>query len=340
MTSTLDQFLAADFGNLPEIIRQHAADRPDHPALWQDGQVLTWGELDQIMDRVAAGLQRDGVDQKSAAAICATTSIPYAALFLGCLRAGVAAAPLAPSSTPEQLAGMAADSGATLFFLDKGVAAAMAEVMDGVTARRIALDGSDAGQAFEAPAAFPPREAWNSLEQRSRLRTVKRTGQGPAHVARLGHAVLNVSDFRASEAWYKARFGLITSDEIAAAPGFSIGAFMRCDRGDQPTDHHTLFLLQNPKGPGFNHAAFEVRDLDDLMAGHDHLKAAQRTPAWGVGRHILGSQVFDYWRDPWGHILEHWTDGDLLTADDGSNIASLPDLIGVQWGVPTPPDFG
>ena len=197
-----------------------------------------------------------------------------------------------------------------------------------------------AGQAFEAPAAFPPREAWNSLEQRSRLRTVKRTGQGPAHVARLGHAVLNVSDFRASEAWYKARFGLITSDEIAAAPGFSIGAFMRCDRGDQPTDHHTLFLLQNPKGPGFNHAAFEVRDLDDLMAGHDHLKAAQRTPAWGVGRHILGSQVFDYWRDPWGHILEHWTDGDLLTADDGSNIASLPDLIGVQWGVPTPPDFG
>ncbi len=197
-----------------------------------------------------------------------------------------------------------------------------------------------AGQAFEAPAAFPPREAWNSLDQRDRLRTVKRTGQGPAHVARLGHAVLNVSDFRASEAWYKERFGLITSDEIAAAPGFSIGAFMRCDRGDQPTDHHTLFLLQNPKGPGFNHAAFEVRDLDDLMAGHDHLKAGQRTPAWGVGRHILGSQVFDYWRDPWGHILEHWTDGDLLTADDGSNIASLPDLIGVQWGVPTPPDFG
>ena len=90
----------------------------------------------------------------------------------------------------------------------------------------------------------------------------------------------------------------------------------------------------------FNHAAFEVRDLDDLMAGHDHLKAGARTPAWGVGRHILGSQVFDYWRDPWGHILEHWTDGDLLTAAEAANTATLQDLLGVQWGPPSPPDFG
>lgn len=197
-----------------------------------------------------------------------------------------------------------------------------------------------AGQTWAEPTTFQPRPPWNSVEGRARLRAVKRTGQGPAHIIRLGHAVLAVSDFRTSEAWYKARFGFITSDEIAAAPQFSIGAFLRCDRGEVPTDHHTLFLLQAPTGPGFNHAAFEVRDLDDLMAGHDHLKAGARTPAWGVGRHILGSQVFDYWRDPWGHILEHWTDGDLLTAADGSGAATLQDLLGVQWGPPSPPDFG
>lgn len=197
-----------------------------------------------------------------------------------------------------------------------------------------------AGQSRATPEAFPARPPWNQVENRARLRQVKRTGAGPAHVVRLGHAVLNVSNFRASEAWYKARFGFITSDEIALSPDFSAGAFLRCDRGDTPTDHHTLFLMQAPSGPGFNHAAFEVRDLDDLMAGHDHLKAAARAPAWGVGRHILGSQVFDYWRDPWGHILEHWTDGDLLTAADGSNTATIQDLLGVQWGQPTPPDFG
>lgn len=152
--------------------------------------------------------------------------------------------------------------------------------------------------------------------------------------------MLNVADFRASEAWYKDRFGLITSDEIALNPSFSIGAFLRCDRGDQPTDHHTLFLLQSPKGPGFNHAAFEVRDLDDLMRGHQHLAERGRAQEWGVGRHLLGSQVFDYWRDPWGHTLEHWTDGDLFTAEDGSNIATLQDLMAVQWGPNAPPTMG
>jgi catechol 2,3-dioxygenase-like lactoylglutathione lyase family enzyme len=159
-------------------------------------------------------------------------------------------------------------------------------------------------------------------------------------VLRLGHVVLNVSNFRASEAWYKERFGFITSDEIALSPAFSIGAFMRCDRGETLTDHHTLFLLQNPKGPGFNHAAFEVADLDDLMLGHQRLKEAKRHAEWGVGRHLLGSQVFDYWRDPWGHTLEHWTDGDLFTAADGSNTAALPDLLAVQWGPAAPPTMG
>jgi catechol 2,3-dioxygenase-like lactoylglutathione lyase family enzyme len=152
--------------------------------------------------------------------------------------------------------------------------------------------------------------------------------------------VLNVADFRASEAWYKSRFGLITSDEIALSPDFSVGAFLRCDRGDTPTDHHTLFLLQAPTGAGFNHAAFEVIDFDDLMRGREHLLAVKAHPEWGIGRHLLGSQIFDYWRDPWGHTLEHWTDGDLFTAADGSNTATLPDLMAVQWGMQMPATMG
>jgi catechol 2,3-dioxygenase-like lactoylglutathione lyase family enzyme len=194
-----------------------------------------------------------------------------------------------------------------------------------------------AGQADAPALALPAPEAWNVAAQRPRVRTAKRVAAGPAHVVRLGHVVLNVSDFRASERWYKARFGLITSDEVQVSPEFALGAFLRCDRGETPTDHHTLFLVQTPKGPGFNHAAFEVADLDDLMLGHQRLKDTGRQQEWGVGRHILGSQVFDYWRDPWGHTLEHWTDGDLFTAADGSNVATLQDLLGVQWGPPAPP---
>jgi len=193
-----------------------------------------------------------------------------------------------------------------------------------------------AGQTPAAPLALPQSVGWNNAREKQRLGKFKRTGQDAAHVVRLGHCVLGVSDFRRSEAWYKERFGFITSDEIEAAPGMSIGAFLRCDRGDHPTDHHTLFLLQGPAGVGFHHAAFEVVDVDDLLAGHVRLNQAGWEPEWGVGRHLLGSQVFDYWKDPWGHVVEHWTDGDLLTAADGSRTASVPDLMAVQWG-PAPP---
>jgi len=192
-----------------------------------------------------------------------------------------------------------------------------------------------AGQAPLDPLPLPEPEGWNSAREQTRLRRFKRTGPG-AHVVRLGHCVLGVSDFRASERWYKERFGFITSDEIAVGPDTAMGAFMRCDRGDTPTDHHTLFLMMNPAGVGFHHAAFEVVDVDDLLAGHERLAKGGWRPEWGVGRHLLGSQVFDYWRDPWGHTLEHWTDGDLLTAADGSRTASIEDLLAVQWG-PAPP---
>ncbi|MEP1143301.1 MAG: VOC family protein [Henriciella sp.] len=193
-----------------------------------------------------------------------------------------------------------------------------------------------AGQTSHSPSAPPDEPVRNSAKSRPRQRDTIRLEPGPSHVMRLGHCVLNVSDFRRSEAWYKERFGFITSDEIEAAPNVAVGAFMRCDRGDQPTDHHTLFLAQLPQKAGFMHAAFEVANLDDLMLGHAHLKSKKRDAAWGVGRHILGSQIFDYWRDPWGHELEHWTDGDLFTAEDGSNKASVNDLLSVQWGAPSP----
>ena len=136
-----------------------------------------------------------------------------------------------------------------------------------------------AGQAWDEAGAHVPESGFNSAALRRRLRSAVRLAQGPSRVRRLGHAVLNVADFRRSERWYKERFGFITSDEIEAAPGVALGAFMRCDRGDQPTDHHTLFLAQLPGGPGFNHAAFEVAGLDDLMLGHAHLKARGRNAA-------------------------------------------------------------
>jgi len=134
----------AEFATIPDMIRAHAAARPRAPALIQDGARLAYADLDARMDRIAAALQRDGLRPRESVAVCAGTAIDYAALFLGALRAGAAVAPLAPSSTPEQIAGMVADSGAKLFFLDVEVEAALADVLGGVAAPRVRLEALDA----------------------------------------------------------------------------------------------------------------------------------------------------------------------------------------------------
>ena len=193
-----------------------------------------------------------------------------------------------------------------------------------------------AGQVKAAAGDLPADPPRNTAAAKPRQRSTVRLDPTPSHIRRIGHAVLKVRDFRKSEAWYKERFGFLTSDEVEAAKDVPLGAFMRCNRGDRPADHHTLFLAQLPGKLGILHAAFEVANLDDLMLGHQHLKAQKREPAWGVGRHIMGSQVFDYWKDPFGNELEHWTDGDLFTAADPPQKMPLSALLAVQWGAPNP----
>jgi acyl-CoA synthetase (AMP-forming)/AMP-acid ligase II len=147
--TTIAAMMTADHGVMGDILRLRAAEHPGHPALiLETGEAVTYGEFDALVDRVAAALQRDGVQRNEAVAVCALSSIAYAALFLGALRAGVAVAPLAPSSTPEAIAGMVADCGARLLFMDAGVAEA--QKPSPIAVRHIALDGADFGEAFEA----------------------------------------------------------------------------------------------------------------------------------------------------------------------------------------------
>jgi len=187
------------------------------------------------------------------------------------------------------------------------------------------------------PLPVPVAIGVNRGSDRGRLGVVHRPPAGPSSVKRLGHMVLKVADFRTSQDWYQSNFGFLSSDEIyLGAEENVITAFMRCDRGEELTDHHTLALAQLGE-PGFEHAAFEVEDIDALMSGHDHLTGAEHTHHAGIGRHILGSQIFDYWQDPCGHVLEHYTDGDLLDATFESTLCGPEVALGSLWGqAPSP----
>lgn len=176
----------------------------------------------------------------------------------------------------------------------------------------------------------------NESGTRTRTRSRLAVPKGPSLVRRLGHVVLQVADFESSRAWYQDRFGLLVSDRVVGPDGkTTVGAFLRCDRGEEVTDHHSLFLMQSPGGVAkIEHAAFEVADIDSLMAGADHLKAQGYEQEWGIGRHLLGAHIFDYWRDPFGFTLEHWTDGDLIDSSDPEGTHDLMALLGSQWGPP------
>jgi acyl-CoA synthetase (AMP-forming)/AMP-acid ligase II len=154
-----------EFLSIPDRIRAHAAAAPGRAALVQDGVSRSYADLDRAMDAVAAALQRAGVAPTESIAICAATSLDYATLFLGALRAGVAVAPLAPSSTAEALAGMVRDSGARIFFLDAGVEAEMAGELPGLAVPRQRLEGlaNWAGDGVPAPVAIEPRWPFNII---------------------------------------------------------------------------------------------------------------------------------------------------------------------------------
>ena len=197
-----------------------------------------------------------------------------------------------------------------------------------------------AGQSPAPPRAIAGAGGWNFGAAPARTGAPKRVAPGPSEVLRLGHVVLLAGDLEASWAWWQDRFGLILSDDVRAPDGGRAAVFARCDQGSRPVDHHTLNLASVPgKPPQFHHAAFEVADFDSLMAGHDHLVELGYRHSWGVGRHVLGSQVFDYWLDPFGHRVEHWTDGDLFAADMPTNVTDLPTMLGHQWGPRTPEGF-
>ena len=141
------------FQAIADLVREHAAARPGQRALVQGSRSVTWGQLDAMVDRVAASLQRDGVLPRQRIAICAANSLEYAAVFLGALRAGAAVAPMPTGSLPAQLVQMVADSGAAHLFVD-----ALAPGFE-TPARRIFMDGSSQPslQDWLAPAGAKPR---------------------------------------------------------------------------------------------------------------------------------------------------------------------------------------
>jgi len=107
------------FRPIGDLLREHASARPLHPAIVQGESCLTWAELDQRMDRIAASLQRDGLVAGDSVVLCGGMTPWLAATFLGALRAGLVVAPLAYSVTATTFAAMVQDANPKRLFVDE-----------------------------------------------------------------------------------------------------------------------------------------------------------------------------------------------------------------------------
>ncbi|KAK2595122.1 hypothetical protein QQS21_007148 [Conoideocrella luteorostrata] len=214
------------------------------------------------------------------------------------------------------------------------------------------------GQAVKEVSPRPAQLDYNFPQEKHReVNKTQRFQPGPAMIDKLGHFGCCVTNFEKAYKFYTYHFNLKASDLIYDSTGKDISAFLHLDRGMEQVDHHTFFFFEGPKYH-VHHSSFEVHDFDVQALGHQWLRDKGHDLVWGIGRHVLGSQIFDYWYvvafkqslkllftktdnrfDPSRFILEHYADGDLVDETTPTNREEAGPNSLYIWGPPLPPTF-
>ncbi len=142
---------------------------------------------------------------------------------------------------------------------------------------------------------------------------------GTARVLRIAHTAYMTPNLPELIAWYQQALGLIPTDELYVGETANvIGQFNRLDLGDDLVDHHVLFLLRGQRA-GMHHVSYQVEGVDDIFFGLDHMRGKNHDHVRGIGRHALGSQVFNYWMSPYDQMHEHWIAHEKMNAKSRFN---------------------
>ena len=162
------------------------------------------------------------------------------------------------------------------------------------------------GQTPAPKGDYPQKVIYNDEASKPRVRKFNRYTPGPAAVHKLGHYGLCVKDFDTQLEWYTRNFNFAPTDFLyVPLPSESgkgtdgevrkkdVAVFAHIDRGEEPVDHHTFFMSSN-KTAHVHHCSFEVHDYDTQHLGHQWLAKQEYTSVWGIGRHILGSQICSF----------------------------------------------
>ncbi|MGV8939261.1 MAG: VOC family protein [Allorhizobium sp.] len=144
---------------------------------------------------------------------------------------------------------------------------------------------------------------------------------------RLAHVNINSADIEALSSFYQTALGFKLVDRS------KMMAFLRCN-----DDHHAVVLAEAPVD-GLNHIAFLMPDLESVMRGSGDVKDAGYPIGWGVGRHGPGDNVFAYFVDPTGVVIEYTAE--VLQVDDDYRFKGPSEWVWPpgrtdHWGIAPP----
>jgi catechol 2,3-dioxygenase len=145
--------------------------------------------------------------------------------------------------------------------------------------------------------------------------------------SRLAHVNLKSVDVDAQAAFYANALGFALTDRS------KLMAFLRCNN-----DHHAVVLAE-AQASGLNHIAFLLPDWESVMRASGRLIDAGFPIAWGVGRHGPGDNVFAYFIDPVGFVVEFTAE--VLQVDDTYRLRGPSEWVWPpgrtdHWGIAPP----
>jgi catechol-2,3-dioxygenase len=144
---------------------------------------------------------------------------------------------------------------------------------------------------------------------------------------RLAHVNINSAAIDSLSAFYQENLGFRLTDRS------KMMAFLCCN-----SDHHAIVLADAPVN-GLNHVAFLMPNLESVMRGSGRMIDHGHPIGWGVGRHGPGDNVFAYFVDPSGAVIEYTAE--VLQVDDSYRAKGPEEWVWPpgrtdQWGIAPP----
>ena len=144
---------------------------------------------------------------------------------------------------------------------------------------------------------------------------------------RLAHVNLNSDDVDREIGFFERALGFKLTDRS------KMMGFVRTN-----ADHHSVVIADAPVNT-LNHVAFQLREWEHVMTGSGRMIDAGYPIGWGPGRHGPGDNVFCYFVDPFGFVIEYTAE--VLQVDDSYPVGGPDDWIwpagrSDQWGICPP----